>query len=127
MRLVNPRLTLFADVHIWSGALLFRRRRALDRGFDPSDRGASLRLDEMPLCESRHGATIVSHFQAGKFATVVGNWVPRHLSWDNPFIGAPLVYENVTQISDKKAPASALDFATRASEKYGVQSGHLGP
>ena len=48
--------------------------------------------------------------QIGKFATVVGNWVPRHLPWDNPFINAPLVYENVTAIQDKYAPYSPLDF-----------------
>ncbi|PYK14163.1 MAG: hypothetical protein DME55_15650 [Verrucomicrobia bacterium] len=48
--------------------------------------------------------------QIGKFATVVGNWVPRHLSWENPFINAPIVYENVTPIRDKSAPLSLFDF-----------------
>src|ERR671935_240996 len=48
--------------------------------------------------------------QLGKFATVVGNWVPRHLSWDNPFINAPLVYDNFTAIQDKFAPISPLYF-----------------
>ncbi len=48
--------------------------------------------------------------QVGQFATVVGNWVPRHLSWENPFINAPLVYENVTAIQDKYAPFSPLNF-----------------
>src|SRR5919204_1632354 len=57
--------------------------------------------------------------QIGKFATVVGNWVPRHLSWDNPFINAPLPYENITAVSDKGAPASARDFVERFErEKY---------
>jgi hypothetical protein len=41
---------------------------------------------------------------------VVGNFVQRHLSWENPFVNAPLVYENITPISDKQAPASPLDF-----------------
>jgi hypothetical protein len=35
------------------------------------------------------------------------------LSWENPFINAPLVYDNVTPISDKIAPASPLDFVHR--------------
>ena len=48
--------------------------------------------------------------QIGKFATVVGNFVARHLSWENPFINAPLVYENVTPISDKAAPVSPHHF-----------------
>jgi hypothetical protein len=58
--------------------------------------------------------------QVGKFATVIGNWVPRHLSWENPFVNAPLIYENITPISDKGAPASALDFFERfeARDKY---------
>src|SRR5690348_18232786 len=34
----------------------------------------------------------------------------RSLSWDNPFINAPLVYENVTAIRDKYPPFSAADF-----------------
>ncbi len=123
--LVNPRLTLFADVQ-YGHVLYFFAETRLDRGFDPSDRGASLRLDEYALRITPWSDDRFS-FQAGKFATVVGNWVPRHLSWDNPFIDAPLVYENVTQISDKEAPASALDFANRVSEKYGFNPVIWGP
>jgi len=67
--------------------------------------------------------------QLGKFATVIGNWVPRHLSWDNPFVDAPLVYENITAISDKAAPYSAYDFAFRmyANEKYSFNPVIWGP
>jgi hypothetical protein len=43
----------------------------------------------------------------GKFATVVGNWVARHDSWRNPFITAPLPYENLTGIWDFKPAPSA--------------------
>jgi hypothetical protein len=45
--------------------------------------------------------------QIGRFATVVGNWVERHLSWENPFVTAPLPYENLTGIWDSYAPDSA--------------------
>jgi hypothetical protein len=41
--------------------------------------------------------------QTGRFSTVTGNWVQRHLSWDNPFINAPLPYENLTGIWDGDA------------------------
>src|SRR5947199_6209221 len=115
--LFNPRLTLFLDAQIGSQIYFFAQSR-LDRGFDPSDNGAQIRLDEYargvtPWDDGRFTA------QIGKFATVVGNWVPRHLSWENPFINAPLVYENVTAISDKAAPASPLDFVRRFDhEKY---------
>jgi hypothetical protein len=109
--LFNPRLTLFLDAQIGSQIYFFAQSR-LDRGFDPSDHGAQVRLDEYavrvtPWADGRFTV------QIGKFATVVGNWVPRHLSWENPFINAPIVYENVTAIQDKYAPYSLLDFISR--------------
>jgi hypothetical protein len=115
--LFNPRLTLFLDAQFGSQIYFFAQSR-LDRGFDPSDHGAKIRLDEYALRVTpwNDGRFTV---QIGKFATVVGNWVPRHLSWDNPFVNAPLVYENITAISDKAAPASPLDFVRRFDhEKY---------
>jgi hypothetical protein len=106
--LLNPRLTLFLDGQVGSQIYFFAQSR-LDRGFDPSDRGAQIRLDEYavrftPWSDGRF------NLQIGKFATVIGNFVPRHLSWENPFVNAPLPYENVTPVDDKTAPASALDF-----------------
>jgi len=116
--LFNPRLTLFLDAQLGSQIYFFAQSR-LDRGFDPSDHGAQVRLDEYAL---RVTPWNDGHFtlQVGKFATVVGSWVPRHLSWENPFINAPLVYENITPISDKAAPASPLDFirSFEADAKY---------
>jgi len=109
--LFNPRLTLFLDAQLGSQIYFFAQSR-LDRGFDPSDHGAQVRLDEYalrftPWDDGRF------NLQVGKFATVVGNWVPRHLSWENPFVNAPLIYDNITPISDKIAPASPLDFVHR--------------
>jgi hypothetical protein len=106
--LFNPRLTLFLDAQLGAQIYFFVQTR-VDRGFDPTDQGANIRLDEYavrltPWQDGRFS------LQVGKFATVVGNWVPRHLSWDNPFINAPLVYENVTAIQDKYAPYSPLYF-----------------
>jgi hypothetical protein len=109
--LFNPRLTLFFDTQVGSQIYFFAQSR-LDRGFDPSNHGAQIRLDEYALRITpwEDGRLTV---QIGKFATVVGNWVPRHLSWENPFINAPLIYENVTPIQDKSAPFSSLDFIYR--------------
>lgn len=125
--LFNPRLTLFLDAQLGSQIYFFAQSR-LDRGFDPSDRGAQIRLDEYalrftPWDDGRF------NLQAGTFATVVGNWVPRHLSWENPFINAPLIYENVTPIRDKSAPYSALDFIYGPSyyEKYAFNPVIWGP
>ena len=108
--LFNPRLTLFLDAQIGSQVYVFVQSR-LDRGFDPSDHGAQVRLDEYALRFTpwKDGRFTL---QVGKFATVVGNWVPRHLSWENPFINAPLVYENVTAVSDKVAPSQRTILST---------------
>jgi hypothetical protein len=113
--LFNPRLTLFLDAQVGPWIYFFAQSR-LDRGFDPGDGGLNIRLDEyaLRLTPWDGGRFTV---QIGKFATVVGNWVPRHLAWENPFVTAPLVYENVTAIRDKAAPASPLDFI-RQGEKY---------
>jgi len=106
--LFNPRLTLFLDAQLGSQVYFFAQAR-VDRGFDPSNHGAQVRLDEYALRFTPWEDGRFT-FQAGKFATVIGNWVPRHLSWENPFINAPLIYENVTPIQDKSAPASPLYF-----------------
>jgi hypothetical protein len=125
--LFNPRLTLFLDAQVGSQIYFFAQSR-LDRGFDPSDRGAQIRLDEYALRITpwKDGRLTV---QIGKFATVVGNWVPRHLSWENPFINAPLIYENVTPIQDKSAPVSPLNFIYGLSyyEKYAFNPVIWGP
>src|SRR5437870_6848182 len=109
--LFNPRLTLFLDAQAGSHVYFFSQSR-LDRGFDPSDNGAQIRLDEYALRVTPWDDGRLT-LQIGKFATVVGNWVPRHLSWENPFVNAPLVYENITAISDKSAPLSPFDFMRR--------------
>ena len=115
--LFNPRLTLFLDAQIGPQIYFFAQSR-FDRGFDPSNHGAQIRLDEYAL---RLTPWDDSRFtlQIGKFATVVGNWVPRHLSWENPFINAPLIYENITPVSDKVAPGSPMYFISRfGGDKY---------
>ena len=102
--LFNPRLSLFADAQ-WTKHFYFFGQLRVDRGFDPSDQGAQVRLDEYFLRYTPLDHPWVA-VQIGKFATVVGNWTSRHLSWDNPFINAPLPYENVTGIWDSAAPDS---------------------
>src|SRR3977135_3550624 len=115
--LFNPRLSLFVDAQLGDSIYVFTQTR-VDRGFDSSDHGAQLRLDEYavrftPWKDGRFS------LQAGQFATVVGNWVSRPLSGDHPFINAPLPYENVTAIEDRAAPNNYgfLNIGTPA-EKY---------
>jgi len=108
--LVNPRLSLFLDAQIGPHVYLFIQSRA-DRGFDPHDQEAQARLDEYALRYNPWESDCFD-LQVGKFATVVGNFVQRHLSWENPFITAPLPYENLTAISDSRAPAGLRDFVS---------------
>jgi hypothetical protein len=123
--LFNPRLTLFLDAQFGKQIYVFAQSR-LDRRLDPSDHGAAVRLDEYALRVTPWDERL--NLQIGKFATVIGNWVPRHLSWENPFINAPLPYENITPVSDKSAPASVPDFIQfDASEKYELNSIIWGP
>jgi hypothetical protein len=93
--LFNPRLTLFLDAQYGPHLYAFVQSRA-DRGFDPSDDAPRMRLDEYAVRIIADNGRF--NFQIGKFATVVGSWVPRHLSWENPFVTAPLPYENLTAI-----------------------------
>ena len=100
-----PRLSLFLDVQAGAYVYAFVQARA-DDGFDPGDDGRHVRPDEYvvrltPWADGR------LNLQAGKFATVVGNWTPRHGSWENPFITAPLPYENETGIWGNVAARSA--------------------
>lgn len=108
---VNPRLTLYLDTRVGKHLYGFVEAR-FDRGFDPRERSASARLDAylvrwMPL------DTPLVNLQFGKFATVIGNWAPRHDSWTNPFVTAPLPYENVTVITDEAAPTTLPAFLAR--------------
>jgi hypothetical protein len=107
--LINPRLSLILDTQIGSYISTFVLTR-FDRGFDPKDEGAQVRLDEYGIRISSPWKEVPLHLQFGKFATVVGNWVPRHYSWDNPFINAPLPYENLTGIWDGYAPEDVDDI-----------------
>lgn len=115
--LFNPRLTLLLDGQIGSSLYFFVQGR-VDRGFDPSDDGARGRLDEYALRLTPWEDGRLS-IQAGKFATVVGTWTRRHLSWDNAFITAPLPYGAVTPASDLEVPAGPGAFGQPSrDEKY---------
>jgi hypothetical protein len=108
----NPRLALFLDTHFGEQFYSLVQFR-VDRGFDPGlEEDGDARFDEYLLrwTPSRRGSF---NLQAGKFATVIGNWVPRHLSWENPFINAPVPYENVLTITDQSAPGSSAAMLAR--------------
>jgi hypothetical protein len=115
--LFNPRLALFLDLQAGPHVYFFAQAR-VDCGFDPADHSMEARLDEYALRITPWQDGRFS-FQAGQFATVIGRWVQRHLSWDNPFITAPVPYEHLTAIYDTEAPHSVAEFlAANPVEAY---------
>lgn len=122
--LFNPRLALFLDAQLGPKFYFFAQAR-FDRHFDPSDRGPQARLDEYALRFTpwEDGRLSVA---LGKFAPAFGQWIERHLSWDNPFVSAPLVYENALPIEDFSAPDLPY-HGRREDEKYEYISEVWGP
>jgi hypothetical protein len=118
--LVQPRLSLFLDTtlgrHLYS-LVQFRVDRGFDPGFRPS---GEARFDEYLLRYTPLEQPWIN-LQIGKFATVYGNWVTRHDSWNNPFINAPLPYENVTAIGDNAvAPVGAFLGRKNVADKKDI-------
>ena len=99
--LFNPRLTLFFDAQIGPHIFAFAQAR-LDQGFDPGTEPYRVALDEYAIRYTPWDDGRLS-VQIGKFATVFGDWAPKHSSWDTPFITAPLPYENLTGMWDTSA------------------------
>jgi len=115
--LVVPRLTLFLDAKAGPHIYIFAQTR-VDTGFDPREQGWQWRADEYavrftPWDDGRF------NLQVGKFSTVIGGWIERHLSWENPFVNAPLPYENPTLVSDSEVPFAGYSFRNLpAAYKY---------
>ncbi len=108
-QLFVPRLSLFVDAQAGDAVYFFAQAR-VDRGFDADDdEPLGARLDEYALRVTpwRDGRLSL---QVGKFATVVGNWTPRHNSWANPFLDAPLPYENLTGVWDVEPARSTTQL-----------------
>jgi len=107
----TPRLSLFVDAYAGKHVYSYVQAR-FDDGFHARAPEAHDRVDEYLLRYTPFDDARLN-LQVGKFATVVGGWVPRHLSWDNPFVNAPLPYENIMTVSDTAVPASPAQFLGR--------------
>ena len=121
---LNPRFRLFLDAQLGQRGYLFAQGR-VDRSFDAyyPDKATETQLDEyalrLELSEPGSGQLFL---QAGKFATVVGNWTKRHGAWENPFITAPLPYDNLTGVWDV-APVPLVDVLLAWAHVNPVGSG----
>ncbi|HRI16345.1 MAG TPA: hypothetical protein PLX89_25415 [Verrucomicrobiota bacterium] len=108
---VNPRLTLFGEAQLGTQWYSYAQFQA-NRGFDPGAAVRNAQFYEYLLrwTPSPEGTV---NLQVGEFATCFGNWVKRHLSWENPFVTAPTPYEQVLTISDVNAPPGPKAFLAR--------------
>jgi hypothetical protein len=113
--LVEPRLSLFLDTtlgkHFYS-LVQFRVDRGIDPGVKPN---GDARFDEYLVRYTPFDQAWIN-LQIGKFATVYGSYVKRHDSWNNPFINAPLPYENISIVTDQSVPASPAAFLARKNK-----------
>lgn len=96
--LLDPRFSLSFDYQPDPRFYLHTTVRA-DRGFDPGTQpNGDFRLDSLIL-RYRPFADNTLNLQAGKFPTIVGNWVPTHHYYEDPFLLAPLPYSAITGIN----------------------------
>lgn len=113
--LIQPRLSLFLDTQLGKHFYSLVQFR-VDRGIDPGVRpNGDARFDEYLLRYTPFDQPWIN-LQVGKFATMYGNFVRRHDSWNNPFINSPLPYENFTIVTDQTAPASPAAFLARKAK-----------
>ncbi len=116
--LLSPRLTLTLDANATEYLYAFVKFR-WDDGLHPGLAfaapsiygGTKDRFDEffvrVKLAEEK------INLQVGQFAPQIGNFLGRHDSWDNPFVTYPMVYENMTSVSDFTVVGSPDGFAAR--------------
>lgn len=106
---VAPRVSVSLDAGFGERILAHAKLRA-DRGFDPgAKRSGDVRIDEYFVQAEMLDRRVA--VRVGKFATAFGGWVERHSSWDNPFISAPALYEDMVTIRDQVAPPDLEEFA----------------
>jgi hypothetical protein len=109
---LQPRLAAFFDLQLGDSILLHAQAR-LDRGFDPGFApDGQVRLDEYYLKWKPAGDERL-RIQVGKFATVIGAWPRRNLSWENPLITSPGPYDSMLAVSDDGGPSTLEAFVNR--------------
>jgi hypothetical protein len=111
----SPRLTLTLDAFLGEYLYGFVKFR-FDDGVHPGvakfgGDSQSARWDELFLRATfLDGALQV---QAGQFVPIMGNFLNRQGNWDTGLISYPMLYEQVTSVSDTRVPTSATAFAAR--------------
>lgn len=111
----SPRLTLTLDSFLGDHLYGFVKFR-FDDGVHPGvskiyGDSQAARWDEFFLRATfLNGALQV---QAGQFVPIMGNFLNRQDNWDMGLVSYPMLYEQVTPVSDTSIPASSAAFAAR--------------
>ncbi len=93
-----PRLETSLDL-LFNNYWYFHATARYDRGFDAGDRDeGEIRLDEALLRYRPFGDDSLN-IQIGKTATIFGAYVNNHRFHDNPFITAPLPYDQIIGVN----------------------------
>ena len=109
---LHPHLSVIFDAQLGQHVSAHAQMR-LDRGFDPGSRSdGDVRLDEYYLQWQVFDDDKID-VRVGRFATAFGAWSARHLSWDNPFVTAPLAYSDLLPLTDGKQDNQAVYVGTQ--------------
>ncbi len=112
---VAPRISMTLDAGAGPRTLAHLRVTA-DRGFDPVfEESGDARVDEAFVQVELHAASR-TQLRLGKFATLFGAFVDRHLPQDNPMINAPLGYDDLLTVTDGDVPIDSSDFLVRRDQ-----------
>lgn len=111
---LSPRLTTRLDFFFGDRTLVHAKIR-WDDGVHPGvgaiyNDHTEVRFDEVFL-DYRFSRAL--NLKAGLFTPIIGNFLSRQNSWDMGTVNYPLLYENVTSVSDIFPPADAEGFANR--------------
>ena len=112
---IDPRLSVSFD-YSSDPRFFFHATLRADRGFDPgAEPDGDIRLDELSLLYRPDGTNALN-LQLGKFPTVVGNWVPTHNYYEDPFLLPPLPYSAINGVNlNNPANNSPTAIQTRSN------------
>ena len=83
----------------------------VNRGFDPTETSVQSQPAEY-YAQLTPFDTPVLNFKGGKFETAFGQWTNRHFSTQNSLINAPMMYGQMTSVTDGNAGAPIAPTTT---------------
>ena len=91
----------------------------VNRGFDPTETSVQSQPAEY-YAQLTPFDTPVLNFKGGKFQTAFGQWTNRHFSTQNSLINAPMMYGQMTSVTDGNAGAGIAPNTTAMVDRKNV-------